>query len=216
VTGRTSLAATGRRAPLLALATLVGVLVVACGGPTSSTSPVAPSGAASSSPSAASPSSAGSSPSAGPSGSADGSAAGPKPTSWPGDVVEAVVILGKADLDIQRAGGDLGAAAAYQDLEAMWGAADGLATLIEHLQPQVDRIRDYPVTAPAARAYDAAFPDMLAGAKGIRDAIKAGDSAGLTAAVGQLAAGTAKYAEARRLIGPLVEPALLMQRILVK
>ena len=32
----------------------------------------------------------------------------------------------------------------------------------------------------------------------------------------QLAKGSAAYEEVRRLIGPLVEPALLMQRVLVK
>jgi hypothetical protein len=141
---------------------------------------------------------------------------GPSPTPWPGGVVEAVVILGKADLDIKAAAADLGAAAAYEDLEAMWGAADGLATLIEKLQGQVDRIRDYPLTAPVAAAYDKAFPDMLAGSKAIRDAIKAGDAAALTAGFQQLATGSQAYEEARRLIGPLVEPALLMQRVLVK
>ena len=130
--------------------------------------------------------------------------------------MEAIVILGKADEQIKTASGDLGAAAASEDLQAMWGAADGLATLIERLQPQVDRIRDYPVTAAAATAYDGAFPDMLAGALAIRDSITAGDGAGLTAGVERLAKGTAAYEAARREIGPLVEPALLMQRILVK
>ena len=126
------------------------------------------------------------------------------------------MLLGKADLEIKAAGGDFGAAAAYEDLEAMWGAADGLASLLARLQGQVDRIRDYPVTAAAAAAYDAAFPDMLAGATMIRDSITAGDAAGLTAGVQQLAKGTAAYEAARKEIGPLVEPALLMQRILVK
>ena len=57
---------------------------------------------------------------------------------------------------------------------------------------------------------------MLAGATGIRAAIDAKDPAALTAAVQQLQAGTAAYAEARREIAPLVEQAILMQRVLVK
>ncbi len=124
--------------------------------------------------------------------------------------------LGKADVEIQAAGADLGAAAAYQDLEAMWGAADGLATLVKRLQTQVPRIADYPETAPAAKAYEAAFPDMLAGATLLRDSIKGGDSAGVVEGSRQLAAGLEKYAGARRLIGPLFNEAILMQRILVK
>jgi hypothetical protein len=195
-------------APLAAIALVIGLLV-ACGPATGSPQP-SPSG----SPAASAPVASGAA-SSSPDGS-DGSAVGPAPTPWPGGVVEAVVILGKADLEIKAAGADLGAAAAAEDLQAMWGAADGLATLIERLQPQVDRIRDYPTTAAAAAAYDAAFPDMLAGAKRIRDAITAGDAAALTAAVQQLSKGNAAYEAARREIGPLVEPALLMQRILVK
>lgn len=184
-------------AALLALV-LAAVLVAACGtggdGPTSSTAASA-------------------SPTPRPSGPAG---PGPEPTNWPGTVVEAVMTLGKADAEIQAAGADLGAAAADEDLEAMWGAADGLVTLLERLGTQVPRIADYPVTAPAAQAYDAAFPDMLAGARLLRDSITAGDGEGVAAGSRQLAAGLERYAEARRLIGPLVDQALLMQRLLVK
>jgi hypothetical protein len=141
---------------------------------------------------------------------------GPKATPWPGTVVEAVLFLGKADLAIKEAGADLGAAAASQDLEAMWGAADGLATLLERLQTLVPRIADYPETAVAAKAYKAAFPDMLAGATLLRDSITDGDSPGIAEGSRQLAAGLEKYAEARRLIVPLFNEAILMQRYLVK
>lgn len=201
-----------RGAPLTAIALLVAVLVAACGAATGTPTPTPATGSATPATGSGSPGTASASPGA----SASEALVGPSPTSWPGDVVEATVILGKADLEIQKAGGDLGAAAAYEDLPAMWGAADGLATLIEKLQGQVDRIRDYPETAAAAKAYDAAFPDMLAGAKGIRDAIDAKDGAALTGAVAQLGQGTAKYAEARRLIAPLFDQAILMQRVLVK
>jgi hypothetical protein len=195
----------GRVAPLATTLLVVALLVVACGTAT---------GPSSSGPTpAASPAGASSQPSAAASGD---TAAGPSPTPWPGGIVEAVIILGKADLEIKAAGADLGAAAAKEDLQAMWGAADGLATLIPKLQAQVDRIRGYPLTAPVAAAYDAAFPDLLAGATKVRDSIKAGDSAGVTAGVEQLAKGTAAYEQARRAIGPLIEPALLMQRVLVK
>ena len=132
-------------------------------------------------------------------------------------MVEATVLLGKADLEIEKAGGDLGAAAAYEDLEAMWGAADGLATLLEKVQGQVDRIRDYPETAEAAKAYDAALPGHAGrGARASAPRSTRKDAAALAAAVQQLQTGTAAYAEARRLMGPLVDQAILMQRVLVK
>ena len=191
-----------RASPFVAVLLLVALLVTACGAVSGTPSP--PAGSAVT-PSEASP-------------SGDGTVAtlGPKATPWPGTVVEAVVFLGKADLEIQAAGADLGAAAAYQDLKAMWGAADGLATLVNRLETQVPRIADYPETAAAAKAYDAAFPGMLAGATLLRDSITGGDSAGVVEGSRQLAVGLEKYAEARRLIAPLFEQAILMQRILVK
>ena len=181
--------------------------MVACGGTASSASPAASNGAGAS----ASPAETGSE-------GASTSEAGvaPSPTPWPGGIVEAVVLLGKGDLEVQKAGADLGAAAAYEDLPAMWGAADGFVALLEKMQSQVDRIRDYPETAAAAAAYDKALPDMLAGAKGIRDAIDAKDAAALQAAVQQLGTGTAASAEARRALGPLVDQAILMEKVLVK
>jgi hypothetical protein len=188
---------------------LLAALVAACGAATASPSPSAPP--------QASTGLGGSGSASGGSG-ADGAGRTLKPgaTPWPGNIVEAVILLEKADLEIQAAGADLGAAAAYQDLKAMWGAADGLATLVARLQTIVPRIAGYPETAAAAKAYDAALPDLLAGAGTLRDAITAGDGAGVTTGSEQLASGLEKYALARRLIGPLSDQALLMQRILVK
>lgn len=155
-----------------------------------------------------------------PGASASGSAAVDEPqpsaTRWPGTVVEAVMILAKADKDIQAAGADLGAAAAYQDLEAMWGAADGLATLVGKLETQVPRIKDYTTTKDLAAAYDKAFPDMLAGATKLRDSIKSGDAKGIEAGSQQLAAGIAAYQQVRSLLGPIADQALLMQKLLTK
>jgi len=195
VTPRTTPAGPFRASPagaaLAAIALVVGLVVAACG-----TSTVTPS----SSPAASGPL----------------TSLAPNATPWPGGVIEGVINLAKADTEIQAAGADLGAAAAYEDLEKMWGAADGLATLIERLQGQVPRIADYPETAPAAAAYAAAFPDMLAGAKQIRDSITAKDATGIAAGSQQLAKGLDKYRQARRLIGPLVDQAFLMQRLLLK
>ncbi len=105
---------------------LLAVMVAACGTPAGTASPSAVT------------------PSVAPSDDTAAATLGPKATPWPGTVVEAVLFLGKADLEIKEAGADLGAAAASQDLKAMWGAADGLATLLERLQTLVPRIADYP------------------------------------------------------------------------
>ena len=135
---------------------------------------------------------------------------------WPGTVVSAVMALGAADRELQKAGADLQAAADKQDLAAMRGAADGLATLIDKLTPQIERLEAYPVTAQAGRLYRTAFPQLGAGAKQLRDAIGQGDAAGILAGSQQIARGLADYANARREIGPLVDQAILQQRLLVK
>ncbi|HYO42076.1 MAG TPA: hypothetical protein VES19_02655 [Candidatus Limnocylindrales bacterium] len=206
MTARCDPAGSHRASPagvILVLGFMLALLVGACGA-------TGPSG----SPSASSPAS-GAADASGRTGSA-GTALEPGATPWPGNIVEAVMILALADVQIQAAGGDLGAAAAYEDLEAMRGAADGLATLVKKLQEQVPRIADYPESAAAAKAYEAAFPAMLAGATALRDAIDAKDAPGIATGSQQLAAGLEQYRLARREIGPLADRAMLMQRILVK
>ena len=200
MTGTRRTAAPPRAVPLAAVLVLVALLAGACGAATGSPGPA--TGSPGSSDAAGSP-------------GTDGGAE-PSPTPWPGGTIEAVMNLAKADAQIQAAGADLSAAADEQDLKAMWGAADGLVTLLEKLTFEVSRLKDYPATQPAAAAYDAAFPDMIEGGKQVRDSITSGDAAGLTAGSEKLAKGLQAYAEARRLIGPLADQALLMQRLLTK
>ncbi len=98
----------------------------------------------------------------------------------------------------------------------MYKTTDELVGIIGELQFQSGRLTDYPATKAAADAYAAALPDMLAGAKQMRDAISGADAAGVTAGSERLAKGMESYAAARAAIGPLVEQALLMQRQILK
>ena len=97
-------------------------------------------------------------------------ALGPDPSRprWPGTTVLAVIALGAADGEIQKAGADLQKAADTEDLKAMWGAADGLAKMIDGLMPNLDRLDAYAGTQPVAALYRVAFPEMAAGAKQLR------------------------------------------------
>lgn len=135
---------------------------------------------------------------------------------WPGTTVIAVMALGAADAELQKAGVDLQAAVEKQDLAAMKGAADGLANLIDKLTPQIERLEGYPVTARAGTLYRTAFPPLGAGARQLSDAIAKGDSAGILAGSQLIARSLADYAIARREMAPLVEQAILQQRLLVK
>jgi hypothetical protein len=192
---------------LVLVALLVGALVAACGasGSGSAAAPGSPGSSEAGSSEAAPPGASGSA-------GADASPSG----KWPGDVVEAVLNLATADGQIQQAGNDLDAAANSHDLKAMWGAADGLATLLHKLDFEVSRIKDFPETQPLHAAYSTALPDMEGGAQQLRDAITNGDAAGITAGSARLAKGLQEYSQVRDLLGPLAQEALQQKRLLVK
>jgi hypothetical protein len=138
------------------------------------------------------------------------------PPRWPGSTVLAVIALGAADGEIEKAGKDLQAAADKEDLRAMWGAADGLAKMIDSLMPNLDRLEAYAGTTDVSRLYRKSFPELSAGAKQLRDSITSGDSNGVVAGSQLIARGLADYAPVRQLIAGLVEEAILQQRLLVK
>ena len=135
---------------------------------------------------------------------------------WPGTTVLAVIALGAADGEIQKAGDDLQAAAASRDLKAMWGAADGLARMIDALMPNLDRLDVYEGTKPVEALYRKAFPEISAGAKQLRDAITASDANGIVAGSQAIAQGLADYGPIREQIAALVEQAILQQRLLLE
>jgi hypothetical protein len=188
------------------VAGLVAVLVAACGGTTLPSQPilVVEGSAPPSAPAA--------------SGGPTGGSAAPDPSQprWPGTTVLATIAMGAADGEIQKAGVDLQAAADKQDLRAMWGAADGLAKMIDGLMPNIERLEIYEGTRDVAAIYRTAFPQISAGAKQLRDSITSGDSAGVVAGSQAIAKGLADYAPVRRMIGALVEQAILQQRLLTQ
>jgi len=141
---------------------------------------------------------------------------GTSPEPWPGTTVLAVIALGAADGEIEKAGVDLQKAADTQDLRAMWGAADGLAKMIDALMPNLDRIESYPLTKPVAQLYRTAFPELAAGAKQLRDSITAGDSAGVVAGSQRIATALGHYSPIREQIAALVEQAIVQQRLYTK
>jgi hypothetical protein len=147
-----------------------------------------------------------------------GGSGAPEPAQprWPGTTVLAVIALGAADGEIGKAGVDLQDAVAKQDLKAMWGAADGLAKMIDGLMPNIDRLEVYEGTRPAAAIYRTAFPELSAGAKQLRDAITSGNSDGVVAGSQLIAKGLVDYAPLRQAMGALVEQAILQQRLLTQ
>ena len=147
-----------------------------------------------------------------------GGSAGPEASAarWPGTTVLATIALGAADGEILKAGIDLSRAADQQDLKAMWGAADGLAKMIDALTPNIARLEVYAKTQPAATLYRKAFPELAAGAKQLRDAITAGDANGIVAGSRQIQQGLVDYEPVRQVIAGLVEEAIVQQRLLLQ
>ncbi len=133
---------------------------------------------------------------------------------WPGATVLAVIHLTEADAQIQAAGADLNNATNNEDLKAMWGAADGLAQLIDKLMPEVDRLGLFPETQAAGQIYQKAFPELESGAKQLRDGITAGDSNAIVAGSQLIAQGLSDYAPVRDSLTDLFQQALLQQRLL--
>lgn len=147
--------------------------------------------------------------------SSDGGAAGPSatPRRWASHAATSLIALAAADTELGKAGADLQGAVDREDLAAMRGAADGLATLVDKLIPNIADLEAEPTTQGIAGIYRASFPEISAGAKQLRDAITAGDASGILAGTQRILAGLKAYAPARDQLPDLVEQALTQQRL---
>ena len=179
-----------RRGPAGAAAAALLFLVVACGG---SMSP---------------------SPDASPTTAADASGPAPKPTHWPTSTIEGTIALGAADAEIWKAGVDLRKAAETDDLELMWGAADGLAILLEGITPNVPRLQAYPATKDLGDGLETSYAGLLEAAVQIRDSITAGDSDAVVAGFTKLTAAIELYADQRQALSEAATQAIFMKRVL--
>ena len=178
----------GRRRPMwLMAALLLAGVVAACGGTTSSPSPVVSAGTES---------------------------PGPKPSRWPGTAVLAVIKLAGADGEIAKAGQDFITAADANDVALMWGAADGLIPVVEDLIPSVDPLERFDKTKELAEHLRKAYPLLVEGATLLRDSITAGDVPGVEEGSRKLAEGLTAYSPARAILNNLLLEAILQQRIL--
>jgi hypothetical protein len=148
-------------------------------------------------------------------GSSDSGGVGPSatPRRWASHAASSLVALAAADTELGKAGADLQGAVDREDLAAMRGAADGLATLVDKLIPDIGDLEKEPTTQAIAAIYRASFPEISAGAKQLRDAITAGDASGILAGTQRILAGLKAYAPARDLLPDLIEQAVTQQRL---
>ena len=157
-------------------------------------------------------------PASSPAGSGAGDPLGPAASVrlWPSRTVDAMVALGAVDEQIANAGADLQGAVQREDLKAMWGAADGLAKLIDAQLANVGELAKDPATQPAGAIYQAAFPEISAGAKQLRDAITAGDAQAIIAGTQRLLSGLHAYEPVRELLPDLLEQAVVQKRMYLR
>lgn len=134
------------------------------------------------------------SPASSPSSAAPGASGAPRTTPWPGNAVLGIEALGVSDSEIREAINDFGQGVANEDLPLMRRAADGLSR-IDELSPNADKIDVFPPMQPLAARLREILPAIASSAAGLRDAIDAGDAAGIGTHSRDLAAALTQYAE---------------------
>jgi hypothetical protein len=140
----------------------------------------------------------------------------PSPTSWPGNVPDAVIALGALDEQMAAAAKAMDDAVTAEDFAALSGAAKGLVDLMDGSAENVKTVQEYPGTKDVGDTYASAMADIRAGAQAIVDGVAKGDAAAINAGVADLSSGITEYGLARRALGPLVEQAISMKRMYVK
>jgi hypothetical protein len=150
----------------------------------------------------------------GPGASPSPSGPGPQPTTWPVTTIEVTIGLGAADAEILKAGADLQSAAETEDVELMWGAADGLAKLLDNMLTRVDALTSYSGTANLGVALESSYVALRGAAVQIRDSITAGDSDGIVDGFTKLTAASASYADQRQALADAAIQAVFMKRVL--
>jgi hypothetical protein len=140
----------------------------------------------------------------------------PVGTFWPEEVPPAIVALGAGDNEIRKAGVDMGAAVAQEDLHGMAGAAGGLANLTTGLIPDAQAVARYgPFSDLGSRAVTA-LTHLHDGAVALSDAIRAGNADKILSASTAIGQALEEYGAVRPGLSDLVPEALRQQRALLK
>jgi hypothetical protein len=145
-------------------------------------------------------------------GAPNDSGAGPLPTHWPGNVIEATIALGVADTSFAQVGKDLTAAVDAGDLAKLLTVSDDVRTFLATNQKQIAVLQTYPETKFVGDRLAPAYAQMAAGIKQIHDSLVAGDGNGVTAGFATFSAGNTAYAAVRADLGSLVTQAVEMKR----
>lgn len=219
-----------RASAAASLCLLVGV-VAGCSGTASATpTPATPTPASTSAPSTivlaptgvsaiSSPaigSAAMSSPATGPGASGPGRTLLPGEAAWPPEIIDAGIAVGAMDQGVQQAGTDLQNAAQAQDLQALLGAADGLADLVRQAQPSADRLAGFDKTAAFGTALVPVLAQLRSAATDVGTALRAGDAAAAQTATTALSTALRAYGALRVQLVDVADTALQMRRGLLQ
>src|SRR5438552_1518606 len=138
----------------------------------------------------------------------------PVGTFWPEEVPPAIVALGAGDNEIRKAGVDMGAAVAQEDLHGMAGAAGGLANLTAGLLPDAQAVARYGPFSDLGNRAVTALTHLHDGAVALSDAIRAGNAAKILSASTAIGQALEEYGAVRPGLSDLVPEALRQQRAL--
>ncbi len=154
---------------------------------------------------------------ASPGGAASGSQTpGPKPTSWPADVVEGTVALGAANGDFAKMSDDLSAAVNSEDGAVILTAVNDALTFLKSNQTNIPKLQAYEATKSVGDRLASAYAKMIDGLTRVRDGINNADAAAVDQGFQAFADGSHEYIGVAPDLGTAAEQAILMTRLLLK
>lgn len=136
----------------------------------------------------------------------------PGATSWPGDVVDAVVALGSADTQFDQVTTDLSTAVNANDMQQLLGVSENVVKFVTGNQTYIPHLQGYSATKDLGDKLAVAYAQMLAGITQVHNSLVAGDGAGVTAGFDTYASGTTAYGLVRANLGDAFNQAIFMKR----
>jgi len=136
----------------------------------------------------------------------------PAATSWPGDVVNAVVALGSADTQFDQVTTDLSTAVNANDMQQLLGVSENVVKFLTANETYIPHLQSYGATKDLGDKLAAAYAEMLAGITKVHNSLVAVDGAGVTAGFETYASGTTAYGLVRANLGDTFNQAIFMKR----
>ena len=151
-----------------------------------------------------------------PTASAVSSAPRPNATSWPVQVVASSIALAAADSGFAVMAGDLSAALDSGEPARILDVTGRVLSFLQENQKNIPGLQAYGATKAVGDRLAAAYQQMIDGVVQIRDGLKSGDGAAVTAGFTAFFAGNTAYGDVRSALGDVASQAVFMKKGLLK